>query len=234
MVSSPFGGIDSIDRELFASVFAELEIDLTGLRVLDIGCGRGLVGELVREAGGRYLGADLVPSGEGFPLTRADAARLPFADESFDAVFCIDAFEHIPQPLDAAREFRRVLRSEGFMFLSAPNYRNVAGLVKRAYEGLGLYERDTWAPFGRWAAQELEHPLTFRRVRRIYRAAGFTRQRVIGLGREVGLGLFPWIDHPRMPDVIRFRLQRLFRVIGPPIAQVFPTASLHGFWCFRA
>ncbi|MDK1022055.1 MAG: class I SAM-dependent methyltransferase, partial [Candidatus Hydrogenedentes bacterium] len=159
MVSSPFGGVDGLDSDLLRDVFDRLRIDLAGKKVLDVGCGRGFAGDIVREAGGEYTGVDFVSSRDGFRLALGDAARLPFPDALFDVVFCMDAFEHFPDPHRAAVEFRRVLRPGGFFYLSAPNYSNVAGIVKRVYEGLGLYEKNTWAPFGRWQPQELETPL---------------------------------------------------------------------------
>lgn len=230
MVSSPFGGVDGIQRDLLAQVWARLEIDPSGRRVLDLGCGRGFAGDLVREQGGRYTGMDFVVSRRGFPLVQADAATLPFADDSFDLVLCMDAFEHFPKPAQAAREIRRVLGPTGTFFLSAPNYGNVAGLVKRVYEGLGWYSPRTWAPFGRWQPQEFEMPLTGPFLHRIFREAGFRDLRRIAHGAEVGLGVFPWIDHPRMPEAVRFRLQRLFARIGPALADAAPTLSLHNFW----
>jgi len=230
MVSSPFGGIDGVDSELLRSVLEQLEIDLAGKQILDVGCGRGFAAELVREAGGDYTGIDFVRSRGGFRLALGDAANLPCADESVDGVFCVDAFEHFPEPDRAAAEIRRVLRPGGFFYLSAPNYANTAGVVKWVYEELGIYERNTWAPFGRWQAQELETPLTGHMVKRIFHGAGFGRIRRIGHGPEVGLGLFPWIDHGKMPEAIQFRLQGFFRRVGPPIARVWPGASLHNFW----
>ncbi|MCL4695042.1 MAG: methyltransferase domain-containing protein [Candidatus Hydrogenedentes bacterium] len=230
MVSSPFGGVDGINEALLESVFRNLAIDVADKHILDVGCGRGFTGEYIRARGGRYTGIDLVASGSDFPLALGDATHLPFPGASFDGVLCIDAFEHFPDGAAAAREFRRVLREDGFMFLSAPNYGNVAGLVKWACETLGGYDKNTWAPFRRWQPQELEQPLTGSRVRRLYGNAGFTRIRRIGHGPEVGLGLFPWIDHPRMPEAIQFRLQRLAAWAGPGIAQTFPWTSLHGFW----
>ena len=232
MISSPFGGIDGVDAALYRSVLDSLAIDFSGRRVLDVGCGRGFMGEMVRANGGDYFGVDLVAIGRGFPLATADAACLPFADGAFDAVCCVDAFEHFPCPAAAAREFRRVVRSDGFMFLSAPNYGNVAGLVKLCCEHFGPYRRNTWAPFGRWQPQEHESFVTATKIRRWFRNAGFSRIRRTGLGREVGLGLFPWTDHPRMPDAIRFRLQDLARLGGPTVAKIFPGASLHNFWRF--
>jgi len=230
MVSSPFGGVDGVDGALLESVLDRLAIDLRGKRVLDVGCGRGYAGEVVRARGGTYWGADFVVSRGGFPLVRADAARLPFPDASVDVLFCIDASEHFPQPARAAAEFYRVLKPGGVYFLSAPNYGNVAGVVKKIYEALGWYEKDTWAPFGRWQPQELEQPLTPRFIRRLYRGAGFRAIAGLGHGAEVGLGLFPWVDHPKMPEAIQFRLQRLFARIGPGVARCCPSASLHLFW----
>jgi SAM-dependent methyltransferase len=230
MVSSPFGGVDGVRTGLLAEVWARLEIDPANKRVLDIGCGRGFIEDLVCARGGTYTGADFVVSRRGFPLVQADSAALPFADESFDLALCIDAFEHFPNPNHGAREIRRILRPGGVFFLSAPNYGNVAGVVKRVYEGLGWYAPRTWAPFGRWQPQEFELPITAGYVRRVFACAGFRTMRRIGHGAEVGLGLFPWVDHPRMPETIQFRLQRLFARIGPPVAAAAPTLSLHNFW----
>ena len=149
MVSSPFGGVSGIDEVLFAHVIAALKLPLQNARILDAGCGRGYAGQIVQSHGGHYTGIDLLPNGTGFPLAAGDAMRLPFRDASFDGVFCIDAFEHIPDGVSAAREFRRVLRDGGFVFLSAPNYGNVAGLVKWWCEALGYAKKHTWAPFRR-------------------------------------------------------------------------------------
>ena len=230
MVSSPFGGVDGIHRDLFLDVFETLGIDLNGKKVLDVGCGRGFPSAIVRDRGGSYTGADVVANGSGFALSVADAAALPFPDAAFDLVFCIDAFEHIPEPLEAAREFRRVLTDDGIFFLSAPNYSNVAGLVKKWCEAFGAYERDTWAPFRNWQPQELETFFTGHFLRGIARDAGFTRVGCIGHAAEVGLGLCPWIDHAKMPEAIKFRLQRLFNAIGPAVVRAWPGASLHEFW----
>ncbi len=230
MVSSPFGGVDSWNRVLFRSVLAELGIVLEGKHVLDIGCGRGFAEETVAEAGGVYRGLDFVCSRKGFPLVIGDAHHLPFKDGRFDVVFCIDAFEHFPVPSRTAREIFRVLTPGGLFFLSAPNYGNVAGLVKKVCECSGAYAKDSWAPFGRWQAQEYEQALTQRGLRRVFSRAGFGPIRRIGYGVEVGLGIFPWMEHPRMPDAIRFRLQRFFQVCGPVITKICPGTSLHLFW----
>ncbi|MFO7976092.1 MAG: class I SAM-dependent methyltransferase [Candidatus Hydrogenedentota bacterium] len=230
MVSSPFGGVDGIHREMMLKIFELLDINLEGRRVLDVGCGRGFTGDVVAECGGFYLGADLVASRQGLRMVVADGTRLPFPDGAFDALFCIDAFEHIVDSLGAALEFHRLLRPGGFVFLSAPNYGNVAGLVKKYCETFGRYEKDTWAPFRNWRPQEFEQCITGRRVRRAFREGGFERLRVLGYPGEVDGGLLPWLAHPSMPECIKFRLQRLFAMIGPVVVRIWPGASLHLFW----
>jgi SAM-dependent methyltransferase len=46
-----------------------------------------------------------------------DAHRLPFADSVFDAALCLNTFEHLHDPVMAARELYRVLRPGGQLFL---------------------------------------------------------------------------------------------------------------------
>ncbi|HOZ50092.1 MAG TPA: methyltransferase domain-containing protein [Candidatus Hydrogenedentes bacterium] len=230
MVSSPFGGVDGLNHGLVDEVFGRLGINVAARRVLDVGCGRGFMAEYVRGHGGAYIGVDFVASRHEAPLALADAAALPFTDASFDAVFCVDAFEHFPDDRAAAAEFRRVLAPGGFVFLSVPNYANVAGVVKKLCEATGRYARNTWAPFRHWQAQELERFTTAASVRRAFGEAGFTRFTRVAHGPEVGLGLCPWIEHRAMPEAVKFRLQRLFVTIGPAIARAWPGASLHGFW----
>ncbi len=232
MVSSPFGGVDGVNRELLLDVWRRLGVGVEGRSVLDVGCGRGYIGEVVIEQGGAYTGVDFVASRSGFRLALADSTRLPFKDASFDAVFCIDAFEHFPNMSEAVGEFRRVLRPEGFVFLSTPNYSNVAGLVKRYCERFGGYGKDTWAPFRNWQPQELEQSLTIGKVSGLFHANGFGQTRYIGHPAEVGLGLFPWIAHRGMPEFVMFRMQSVFASIGNVIVRAWPGASLHTFWRF--
>lgn len=96
-----------------------------GDRVLDLACGTGLnlhhLRELVGERG-PIVGVDLTPAmleiarrivaGQGWQnvsVQEADAAQLPFPDESFDKAICTFALNIIPDYVRAIGEVRRVL-----------------------------------------------------------------------------------------------------------------------------
>jgi ubiquinone/menaquinone biosynthesis C-methylase UbiE len=115
---------------------------VTGLRVLEVACGRGgfvrelaLAGACVtgcdfsfaalRVARTRLDTADVHPSAT---LTQGDAQSLPFADASFDMVVSCETIEHLPEVRAAVREMYRVTRPGGKLLLTTPNYVNFTGL----------------------------------------------------------------------------------------------------------
>lgn len=92
--------------------------------VLDLGCGAGDSVDLFRslEPNVRWTGADLEHSPEVDQRTRTDAdfvtfdgARLPFADASFDLVYCKQVLEHVRRPQPLLAEVARVLRPDGWL-----------------------------------------------------------------------------------------------------------------------
>jgi len=50
----------------------------------------------------------------------SDITEIPAPAESFDAIMCIEVFEHIPKPLDALKEFSRLLKKGGRLIITAP------------------------------------------------------------------------------------------------------------------
>jgi len=57
----------------------------------------------------------------GVGLIRADAMRLPFADNTFDKILMTEVLEHLPDEQASLREIRRVLKPGGTYVLSVPN-----------------------------------------------------------------------------------------------------------------
>ncbi len=50
----------------------------------------------------------------------SDITAVPEPDASFDAIMCIEVFEHLPNPVLALKEFARLLRPGGQLILTAP------------------------------------------------------------------------------------------------------------------
>jgi SAM-dependent methyltransferase len=88
-------------------------------RVLDIGAGEAPYRELFDEHTYVTLDRAETPhSGEVDLYGSADS--IPADPRSFDAVLCTQVLEHVPQPLDALREFRRVLVEGGTIIATVP------------------------------------------------------------------------------------------------------------------
>lgn len=155
----------------------------SGERILDIGCGTGrLTSEIhSRVPGARVAGVDRSWSmlaeahryARGFAIAQADAARLPFRDGSFDAVFSTATFHWVPDHAELFAEIQRVLAPGGRLVAQAGGGPNLARLHARATR---LAARDYPAAFEAW-----DDPWTFAgvddTVARLERA-GFTALKV--------------------------------------------------------
>lgn len=120
--------------------------DLSGKRVLEIGCGRGgfscwLASQSPppREVVAADFARTAVEKGRAFAAERgiggvtwevADIQHIAHADASFDTVVSCETVEHVPDPRRALRELARVLRPGGRLFLTTPNYLGTLGLYR--------------------------------------------------------------------------------------------------------
>lgn len=87
--------------------------------VLDLGCGTGSAGAALKRSGARVIGADLavpclrVAARRLDGVVRCDAARLPFADGTFDAIVSRGALHHMQDAPAVLRDAARVLKPGG-------------------------------------------------------------------------------------------------------------------------
>ena len=91
------------------------------LTVLDIGA-QDVNGSLraLAPAACRYVGVDFAP-GRGVDVVLDDPYRLPFADQSIDAVVSSSCFEHVEMFWLSFNEILRVLKPPGLFYLNAPS-----------------------------------------------------------------------------------------------------------------
>jgi SAM-dependent methyltransferase len=97
----------------FTAWLGELDANL---RVLDIGGRIQPYRPLLEGKARQYIALDVADS----PLVdvRADACALPYADATFDLVFCTQVLELVPNAAAATAEIHRVLRTGGVALLS--------------------------------------------------------------------------------------------------------------------
>jgi SAM-dependent methyltransferase len=86
--------------------------------VLDVGCAYGALRAALPAPGPWLVGLDASETllrDHPPRVLRADARRLPVRDRAVDAVTALDVLYHLPDPMPALREARRVLRAGGHL-----------------------------------------------------------------------------------------------------------------------
>jgi SAM-dependent methyltransferase len=143
-------------------------------RVLDVGCGAGHLGRLLRERGHEVTGVELVPDqaeearGRLDRVVTADVETgLPFEAGSFDAVIFADLLEHLVDPWRVVREAANLLAPGGVVVASVPNVQNLDVLRRLAqgrwdYRERGILDRGHLRFF------------TLRSLRELFAQAGLT------------------------------------------------------------
>jgi predicted TPR repeat methyltransferase len=132
--------------------------------VLDAGCGTGLAGRALRDAGfgGRLLGVDLSPDSVALAASRGiysevvvgDLQRpLAYGDGSVDGVVCVGVLTYVPDVEAIWREFCRVTRPGGVIVLTQ---RDDIWRDRRCNDVLHDLERQE-----RWVVTHLSPPATY-------------------------------------------------------------------------
>lgn len=107
---------------------------------LDIGTGNGFLPRVARESlnGVHITGTDFAENAltaaadalDAQQLNDLDAQGLPFVDESFDMITCLEVIEHLVFPEQALSEMHRVLKPGGHVLITVPNIQHVEYLFQ--------------------------------------------------------------------------------------------------------
>jgi len=127
-------------NEIFDSVAAILN---RGKRLLDVGCGSGAFMELVNAKFDEVHGCDISETALREATKRGmkslcldlNQALLPYQNDSFDGITCLEVIEHVLDPLRLLRDLQRALRPKGQLILTTPNIRYFRNLTKLIFKG---------------------------------------------------------------------------------------------------
>ena len=154
--------------------------------LLDVPAGEGALAARLIDAGFDVRCCDLYPEIfrlDGVEIDQGNLdAELPFGNQSFAYVTCLEGLEHIENPQQAMREFARVLKPGGHLIVSVPNILNIEERLKWLLHGYTSH----FKPISRAAAERLRveyddrveiaahvNPISYSELRYILEKHGF-------------------------------------------------------------
>ena len=115
-------------KEVHEKVVQILSMEEKG-KLLDVPTGTGSLASRLQKMGFAVSCCDIQPSffaAEGLTVQFGDMnKKLPYKAACFDYIVCLDGLEHTENPFNAIREFGRILKGGGKIFLSIPNFLNI-------------------------------------------------------------------------------------------------------------
>jgi ubiquinone/menaquinone biosynthesis C-methylase UbiE len=195
---------DDMERYLLAkSPFLRERFDVSALggrRVLDLGCGSGVLACYMARNGAQVTGADLTEHGtrltaanaasRGLALSvvRTDAEAMGFADASFDFVLSWGVLHHSRSTERALAEARRVLRPGGRGLMMVYHRTSLVYYIKGLYWLLargGIFRGDTLASAAdRYADGYYHRHFSREELARCLRNAGLQPLRLVATQQE--------------------------------------------------
>jgi SAM-dependent methyltransferase len=184
-----------------------------GRVVLDIPAGRGRTASYLKNAGARVIALDLFPESFKHPTIECRYAdlneTLPVDSDTIDSVICQEGIEHVTDQPAALREFSRVLKSGGRLFITTPNPSNLRSRISHLlaesehYKHMPPNELDTvWLSKEKGQKENIYYGHTFLigfpKLRFLARLAGFSvRQIYYDRANNLSVALlpllYPWI-----------------------------------------
>lgn len=135
--------------------FIEEYVDVAGLKILDVGCGGGILTEALGKKNAKALGLDANASLIETALAHARQNAVPVAyqvglleehqDHDYDVICCMELLEHVPNPAALIEACSARLKSGGWLFVSTlhRSWQTYLKAIVVAEYVLGLLPRQT-------------------------------------------------------------------------------------------
>lgn len=173
---------------------------LAGLRVLDIGCGGGLLCEPMRRLGAEVTGVDALEKNVKTAKTHAEQVGLDIdyrfgtieqmveaGEPPFDIVLNMEVIEHVAAPADFIKDCAKMVRPGGMMFCSTIN----RTLKAFALAIVGAEYVLRWLPKGTHQFDKLVKPVELSR---------YLTDAGLSVERRIGMSLNPLTEHWKQTD----------------------------------
>jgi SAM-dependent methyltransferase len=133
-----FGAVALARHETHDRVIKMMEKEPRG-RVLDVPTGTGIFADRLRKLGFEVSCCDINLAYFSISDLKGEIGdlnhTLPYSDHTFDYLVCLDGIEHTENPTNAIREFGRILKKGGKLFLSTPNFLNIERRLRFIFMG---------------------------------------------------------------------------------------------------
>ena len=134
-----YGAVPLARDEIHDKVTEMMDKEPRG-KVLDVPTGTGILADRLRKMGFEVSCCDINPSYFSVSTLAFEIGdlnqSLPYSSASFDFITCIEGLEHLENPFNALRQFSRLLKPKGRVFLSLPNYLNIERRLRFLITGL--------------------------------------------------------------------------------------------------
>jgi 2-polyprenyl-3-methyl-5-hydroxy-6-metoxy-1,4-benzoquinol methylase len=112
-----------------------LEENGCGKKILDLGCGEGVLVDKFKSQGYDIIGADANYGSEN--VLKKNILETGFEEGRFDIIFCLDVLEHLSfeNQDKALAEIKRILKKDGLLILTLPNLAHFASRLSFLFAG---------------------------------------------------------------------------------------------------
>jgi len=119
--------------------YIDKRASIQGKKILDVGCGGGILAESMAELGGMVTGLDRSPKALGVARTHAEQAQVTLNyiesdaetwgnehTDEYDIVTCLEVLEHVPDVISTVQACAKMVKPDGLFFFATLNRTPIA------------------------------------------------------------------------------------------------------------